>query len=308
MSIPAYQELYRDMLKTLSDGKSRSMSELRAALGDKFGIDEEQRKQLLPSGSQRLWDSRVGWAKTYLVKGGLLAQPKRGIVEITERGKQVLKEDPPVLDDKYLVRFPEFKEFATPTSRNGEGEEFVPEPIELDQTPEELIESAYQKMRRQIESELHERIMTCSPKFFEQLVVDLLLAMGYGGSRSDAGRAIGQSGDGGIDGIIKEDRLGLDTLYLQAKRWTGTVGRPEVQRFAGALHGQRANRGVMLSTGTFTREAHEYVGQVETRIILIDGNLLTQLMFEHGLGCSSQSTYDVKRIDSDYFEAEMEIG
>jgi restriction system protein len=170
------------------------------------------------------------------------------------------------------------------------------------QTPEEMIESAYQQLRKQIESEMLERIMACSPSFFEQLVVDLLLAMGYGGSRADAGRAIGQTGDGGIDGIIKEDKLGLDALYIQAKRWSGSVGRPEVQRFAGALHGQRAKKGVMLTTSTFTKEAYEYANAVDTKIVLIDGKLLAKLMIDHGLACASQSVYELKKIDNDYFD------
>lgn len=170
------------------------------------------------------------------------------------------------------------------------------------------METAYQKLRQQLESEMLERTLACTPSFFEQLVVDLLLLMGYGGSRRDAGQAIGQSGDGGIDGIIKEDRLGLDTLYIQAKRWSGSVGRPEVQRFAGALQGHRARKGVMITTSTFTKDAHEYANNVETKIVLIDGKRLTKLMFDFGLGCSTQSTFELKQIDSDYFDPDLANG
>lgn len=285
----------------MSDGHTRSMRELRDALAQKLGISENETSLLLPSGTQRVWDSRVSWAKTYLVKAGLLVQPKRGFVEITQRGRQALLEEPGIIDDKYLMRFPEFRDFA------GSGTNDSSEPSEnpaqaTSQTPEEMIESAYLQLRKQVESDMLNHIMVCTPSFFERLVVDLLLKMGYGGSRADAGKAIGRSGDGGIDGIIKEDKLGLETLYIQAKRWTNSVGRPEVQQFAGALHGQRAKKGVMITTSTFTREAYEYANQIDTRIVLIDGKELTGLMFDHGLGCTSQSVFELKAIDSDYFE------
>jgi len=302
MPIPAYQELYKDLLSLASDGKARSMREIRDALAEKLGINEDEKALLLPSGKQRVWDSRVGWAKTYLVKAGLLTQPKRGFVEIDQRGRQVLSEKPAVIDDNYLLRFQEFRDFAFPGTTNGTAETDVAPVSVSSQTPEEMMESAYLQLRLQVESDMLSRIMSCTPAFFEQLVVDLLVKMGYGGSRIDAGKAIGQSGDGGIDGIIKGDKLGLDALYIQAKRWTNSVGRPEVQRFAGALQGQRAKKGVMITTSTFTREAHEYANQVDTKIVLIDGKLLTQLMFDHGLGCASQSVFELKKVDSDYFE------
>jgi restriction system protein len=213
-----------------------------------------------------------------------------------------LAENPQVLDNNYLLKFPEFKDFTMAAGDNGSADELPIAALDTSQTPEEMMEGAYQRLRQQFESDLLSRIMACSPAFFEQLVVDLLVAMGYGGTRSDAGKAIGQSGDGGIDGIIKEDKLGLDTLYIQAKRWQNSVGRPEVQRFAGALHGQRARKGVMITTSRFTSDAHEYVAALETKIVLIDGNLLTRLMFDHNLGCASQSVFEVKKIDSDYFD------
>lgn len=293
-----------DILAIVSDGELRSIRELREALAQRLQLSDEQQSLLLPSGKQRVWDSRVGWAKTYLVKGGLLSQPARGFIKVTTRGLEVLSENPKVLDDKFLSRFTEFTEFVQPDAKAAE----EPKPLMTEQqtrTPEETMEFAYQQIRQQLEKEMLSRIMLCSASFFEQLVVDLLLKMGYGGSRLDAGQAIGQSGDGGIDGIIKEDRLGLDTLYIQAKRWQAVVGRPEVQRFAGALQGQRARKGIMITTSNFSRDAHDYVSHLETKIVLIDGRLLTQLMFEHGLGCATHSNYELKQIDGDYFESDL---
>lgn len=308
MPIPTYQELYPSLLALLANGKTLSMKEARESLATELKISKKDRAEHLPSGLQKIWDSRVGWAKTYLVKAQLLHQPARGFVQITPRGKQVLAEKPKLIDDKYLTRFAEFLEFYEPSRGETENTEPQTEIQQALKTPEELMETAYQKLRQQLESEMLERILACTPSFFEQLVVDLLLLMGYGGSRRDAGQAIGQSGDGGIDGIIKEDRLGLDTLYIQAKRWSSSVGRPEVQRFAGALQGHRAKKGVMITTSTFTKDAHEYANNVETKIVLIDGKRLTKLMFDFGLGCSTQSTFELKKIDSDYFDPDLANG
>jgi restriction system protein len=172
------------------------------------------------------------------------------------------------------------------------------------ETPEERMATAYQTLRADLQADLIEQVKSASPPFFERLVVDLLLAMGYGGSRQDAGRAIGKSGDGGIDGIIKEDKLGLDVIYIQAKRWEGTVGRPEVQKFAGALQGHRASKGVFITTSSFTREAEEYANAINTKLILINGAVLTELMIDHNVGVATTGTYELKRVDADYFEGE----
>jgi restriction system protein len=308
MPIPTYQELYPYILKLLANGKILSMKQLREALAKELKLSNADLEELLPSARQRVWDSRVGWAKTYLVKAQLVAQPARGCAQITERGLKVLAEKPKLIDDKYLTRFAEFVEFYGPSHSDKEQSQNQSNELQAVRTPEELMESAYQTLRQQLEAEMLERILNCSTSFFEQLVVDLLLRMGYGGSRRDAGQAIGQSGDGGIDGIIKEDRLGLDTIYLQAKRWTGSVGRPDVQKFAGALQGHRAKKGVMITTSTFTKEAQEYAAAVETKIVLIDGKRLTKLMFDFGLGCSTQSTFELKKIDSDYFDPDYANG
>ena len=231
-------------------------------------------------------------------KAGLLESTRRGYFRITKRGLDVLDQQPAQIDTAYLRQFPEFVEFQTPKQRDKEEIQ-----LKLDEstTPEEEIESAYQKLRDDLSTELLEMVKGSSAAFFEQLVVDLLVAMGYGGTRKDAGQAIGRSGDGGIDGIIKEDRLGLDIVYLQAKKWDSTVGRPEIQKFAGALQGQRARRGVFITTSTFTTGAQEYVSRIDSKIVLIDGETLAQLMLDFDLGVTTVATYRLKRIDSDYF-------
>lgn len=313
MAIPTYQQIYRDMLQITSDGNDYSIAQLRQALATRLHLTQEDLELVLPSGTMRLWDSRVGWCKTYLVKAGLLMQPKRGVVRLTERGRDVLKENPEVLDDKYLLRFPEFREFALPSIKVQTGQQ-QPEPESVGNgNPREQLERGYERLRRQTELDMLERIKAAPPEFFERLVVDLLVKMGYGGSWHEVnsslvpGKVVGKSGDAGIDGVIKEDRLGLDTVYIQAKRWSGTaVGRPEVQQFAGALHGKRSRKGVMLTTSRFTPDAKEFVESIETKIVLVDGQQLVELMFDHNLGCSRQNLFEVKTVDEDYFENESE--
>ncbi|WP_323314147.1 restriction endonuclease [Anabaena cylindrica] len=223
--------------------------------------------------------------------------------QITDRGKNILIRNPSEINLKFLNQFPEFIEFKTTKKDNDKSE---PEIIEISETtPQESIEFGYQKIRKELELELLNRVKSCSPDFFERLVVDLLVKMGYGGSRRDAGRAIGKSGDGGIDGIIKEDKLGLDIVYIQAKRWDNTVvGRPEIQKFVGALHGQRARKGVFITTSRFSQEAREYVSIIDSKIVLIDGQELAQLMIDNHVGVSTVSIYEIKKIDSDYFTDE----
>jgi restriction system protein len=236
------------------------------------------------------------------MQAGLLAAPRRAISIITERGRQALRLQPERIDLRILNEYEEYREFRS--RRKTTGDE-VTDTTELEiqdsQTPEELLENAYLQVRRQIESELLAQIKSSPPDFLERVVVDLVVRMGYGGSRKDAGEALGRSGDEGIDGIIKEDPLGLDIIYLQAKRWEGSVGRPEIQKFAGALQGQRARKGIFITTSTFTADALEYTSRIETKIILIDGLRLSKLMFDHGVGVATASNYEVKRIDSDYF-------
>ncbi len=293
------------LLELAADGNEHSMRDARDRLALKFGLTEEEQNALLPSG-QRVFPNRVGWARTYLTKAGALETPRRGFFHISNRGRDILRDKPQRITAKLLEQFPEFSEFTSPQNRQ-EGHStdvgFMSGSLiaEDKQTPEEMLEAAYQGLRRQTATELLLRIKKSSAGFFEQLVVELLLAMGYGGSLREAGSAIGRSGDEGIDGIIKEDRLGLDVIYLQAKKWEGTVGRPEIQKFVGALHGKRAKKGVFITTGNFSSEAIEYVGNIEPKVVLIDGRQLAEFMIDFGIGVTESSTYQIKRIDSDYF-------
>lgn len=288
-------------LQFLADGQERSLGEAEQYLAAHFGLTSAERAEMLPSGQQGIFRNRVGWARTYLKKAGLIESPKRGVFIISERGKQVLAARPERIDVKYLEQWPEFREFRDASRTKSD----LPTKVDVsdaDATPEEAIESAHQGLREQLSQDLIARILSCSPAFFEQLVVELLVKMGYGGSRRDAGQRIGQSGDGGIDGIIKEDRLGLDVIFIQAKRWQGTVGRPDIQKFVGALQGQRAKKGVFITTSSYTAEAEAYAGQIDTKVVLIDGKQLASLMIDFDVGVSPAASYVVKRIDSDYFE------
>jgi restriction system protein len=301
MAIPDYQTCMLPFLRFLEDGQEHSLREAEEALATHFALTPSERAELLPSGQQGVFKNRIGWARTYLKKAGLVEAPRRGVFKITDRGGKTLKADPARIDGKFLEQFPEFIEFRE-LSKAESGTPAAITEASPRTTPEEEIELAYQGLRQQLAQELIARVLACPPSFFEQLVVELLVAMGYGGSRRDAGERIGQTGDGGIDGIIKEDRLGLDTIFIQAKRWQGSVGRPEIQKFVGALQGQRAKKGVFITTSSYTAEASEYASRIDTKVVLIDGRQLADLMIDFGIGVSASATYVVKRIDSDYFE------
>lgn len=288
-------------LAFLKDGNEHSLREAEEALAIEFNLSPAERAELLPSGQQGIFKNRIGWARTYLKKAGLLESPKRAVFKITERGQQALATNPTRMDAKYLEQWPEFIEFRD-ISKPITGSPPQPGLPLATTTPEEAIELAYQGLREQLAQELLGRILSCSPTFFEQLVVELLVKMGYGGSRRDAGERVGQSGDGGIDGIIKEDRLGLDTIFIQAKRWQESVGRPEIQKFVGALQGQRARKGVFITTSSYTADAIEYASRIDTKVVLIDGEQLAGLMMDFDVGVSASASYVVKRVDSDYFE------
>lgn len=305
MAIPDYQSLMLPLLKVAGDGKVHTKREALGVLAEQFKLTEDERKELLPSGNQAIFDNRVGWARTYLKKAVLIEYVQRGQFQITERGKSVLAKNPPRIDVPYLRQFPEFLEFHKKPSHTAIVQEQVDE-LEAVETPEELVASGYLNLRQQVEHELLLRVKDCPPEFFERLVVKLLTTIGYGGSLADAGKALGKSGDGGVDGVIKEDKLGLDQIYIQAKRWDDTtVGRPEIQKFVGALHGKRARKGIFITTSTFSKDAQEYANSVETKVILIDGSRLVELMFDYGVGVSTVNNYVVKRIDSDFFEDEV---
>lgn len=292
------------LLRNAGDGKERTSSDARETLANEFALSEEDKNQLLPSGKQSRFANRCAWATHYLQQAGLLRAPRRGVHQITDRGKDVLKQPPSRIDIRFLEQFPEFLEFRARKTDEGETKsaaESAAAQAESD-TPEEAMESAHSRMRVSLASELLGRVKLGSPRFFENLVVELLLQMGYGGSRRDAGQAIGRSGDEGIDGVISEDRLGLDIVYIQAKRWDGTVGRPEIQKFVGALHGKRAKKGVFITTGSFSSDAIAYVENIDPKVVLIDGRRLANLMIDFDVGVTTTTTYHTKRVDSDYFE------
>lgn len=303
MSIPDYQSIMLPFLKFSADNKEHSKKDAIEHLAGIFHISEEERGRLLESGLQSIFENRVGWANTYLKKAGLLVSPKRSYFKITSEGLAVLAKNPAKIDAKFLRQFPSFVEFQSIKKDKTESDS-VENENETARTPQELIEASYLKIKKDLAQDLLALVKQNSPRFFERLVVELLLSMGYGGSRSDAGQAIGQSHDGGIDGIIKEDKLGLDVVYLQAKRWENVVGSKEIRNFVGSLVGQKANKGVFITTSEFTKDALEYVKTIVHKVVLIDGEMLSQLMIENNVGVSKVVNYEVKKIDSDYFADE----
>lgn len=302
MAVPPFQEFMLPFLEFISDGKEHHISELFECLAQRFSLTEQDQKELLPSGRETRFKNRVYWTRVHLGQAKLLDSTGRGRFRITDRGHQLLASKPKRVDLKVLSQYPEFLEFRKRSSQ----EEVTAQPIqepESAQSPEELLETSYQSIRQQLAQSLLAQVQQAPPDFFEQLVVDLLVAMGYGGSRKDAGQAIGQSNDGGIDGIIKEDRLGLDIVYLQAKRWESPVGSPEVRNFTGSLEGHGAQKGVLITTSKFTKEATEFARRLQQKkLVLIDGEKLAELMMDFEVGVSRVATYTVQKIDPDYFE------
>lgn len=298
MPIPDYQHLMTPLLGVARDGKEHTLGDAIEQIALQLKLSDQDKKESLPSGRQARFDNRVGWARTYLKKAGLLESTGRGRFRITKRGLDVLKDHATDLNSRFLTRFSEFNEFQAAT-RTQKGEE-----ASGSQTPEETLELGYQRLKQALAQDLLERVKKSPPEFFEQLVVDLLVAMGYGGSKKDAGQAVGGSRDGGVDGTIKEDKLGLDVVYIQAKRWRDNVGRPTVQAFAGSLDGVRAKKGVLITTSRFSDDAKKYADRIEKRIVLIDGEQLAQLMIDHGIGVTEVASYTVKRTDLDYFGEE----
>jgi restriction system protein len=303
VAIPDYESCMIPLLKLLADGNLRTMKELSQQIADHFGLTDEERQRLLPSGQQSYINNRVGWAKSYLKKAGLLENPSRGKVRITEEGRSVLRDAPPAINCEYLMRYPSFVEFWKQKRRteSDEGEPETTATSESDRTPDEAIQTAYDEIRDALADDLLVQVMSCNPTFFERLVLDVLIAMGYGGALPDAGTHLGRAHDGGIDGIINEDKLGLDIICVQAKRWKDCVGRPIVQAFAGSMEAHRAKKGVLITTSTFSRDARDFVDRIERKIVLIDGQQLAQLMIDYDVGVASAKTYTIKKIDSDYF-------
>lgn len=304
MPVPGFQFISLPLLKMCADGEEWSVKAAKGPLADHFGLTEEERKELLPSGAAPRFSNRVAWAKTYMEQAGLLKRTRRGHFRITPTGVEVLANPPEVIDIQFLSQFDGFMSFRSKPSSSETDAPVATSTATMDETPEEQLQNAHQRLCDELASRLLDQIAEMSPEFFERLVLDLMLAMGYGGSREEAGALTDAGADGGIDGIINEDKLGLDTIYLQAKRWQGSVGRPEIHKFVGALHGRRARKGVFLTTSTFTRDAIEYASQIDTKVVLIDGRRLAELMIAHDVGCSPSHTFIIKRIDSDYFSEE----
>lgn len=304
MAIPDFQTIMLPLLRHTEDKQPHSHRETVEHLAKHFKLSEEELGALLPSGREPIFENRIGWARTYMKKALLIESPRRAIFQITSHGLDALKNNPQKIDNTFLSQYPEFRAFRTARAQDGDHAEQSAPSLNERSTPEETLQEAYEGIRKNLEVEILERVKGCSPAFFERLVVELVVKLGYGGSLRDAGKAIGRSGDGGIDGIIKEDQLGLDLIYLQAKRWDATVGRPEIQKFAGALQGHRAKKGVFLTTSEYSKDAMHYAAQIDSKIALIDGAKLARLMVDHGLGVSLVESYDVKRVDSDFFTEE----
>lgn len=300
MAIPDFQSIMLPLLRLLGDGKEHSSQECIRILAEHYNLTEEEKTEQLPSGKGILFNNRVAWGFAHMYKAGLLERPKRAHYQITDRGRKVLASKLDKISLKYLDQFPEHIAFRK-RADSQESETSKPTQSVPADTPEEALESAHQELKETLASDIIQAIMHCSSEFFEQLVVDVLVKMGYGGSRKEAGQAVGKAGDGGIDGIIKEDRLGLDIIYIQAKRWESVVGRPEIQKFAGALLGNHARKGILITSSYFSKDAIEYVSHIEGKIILIDGARLADLMIEYNVGTTTVATYEVKRLDSDYF-------
>ena len=303
MSIPDFQTLMRPLLELHGDKQEHLNRDLVNSLAEMFSITDEERREMLPSGRAKMFDNRVGWAKTYIANAGLIEAPRRGISVITEQGIALLSEHAGpinlrVLNNLNSSKTPREKRHTPNVDQGTPCEESDAYP----ETPEEAFENAYLKIRADVEQKIIQKILANPPEFLERVIIDLIVKMGYGGNRKDAGEAIGRTGDEGIDGIIKEDPLGLDIIYLQAKRYEGTVGRPDIQKFAGALQGQRAKKGIFITTSSYSKEAKDFVSKIDTKIILIDGPMLARLMFDHSVGVSVNTVYEAKRIDTDYFD------
>jgi restriction system protein len=304
MAIPDYQSLMLPILRIASDGQPHMTTDLVESLSSEFGLTPDDREQLLPSGQQRTIVNRTHWAVTYLAKTRLLERVGRGTIRITDRGREVLGRGLERIDIKLLAEFPELQAFRAGVA----GAKATPAAVPVaEQTPEEILEHTFAELRRTVEVDLLDRVIAGTPLFFEQLVVDLLQKMGYGGSHADAARRVGRTGDDGIDGVIDEDKLGLDAVYVQAKRWDPShpVRRPDLQAFAGSLEGQRASKGVFITTSRFTEDAAEYVTRIGRRIVLIDGQMLSRLMYDYGIGARAHRAYELRRVDGAYFEGDV---
>lgn len=301
MAVPDYQTLMLPLLKFFGDGKEYSIRDAVDKLAVELKLSDADLNEKIPSGTQTLLYNRIGWARIYMTKAGLLEKTRHSVYRITERGQAILAEQPKTINAKFLNRFPEFVEFRQRKSTGAKHSAKNGRQAHDTRTPEEILIDGYIEIRKSLAQELLENVMQCSPSFFERLVVELLVKIGYGGSWEDAARAVGQTNDGGIDGIIDEDRLGLDAIYIQAKRWQNTVSRPEIQKFVGALAGKGAQKGIFITTSSFSEGARKYAQDVNYKVVLIDGNRLAELMMDYDVGVTTVNSYHIKRVDSDFF-------
>jgi restriction system protein len=311
MAVPDFQSLMLPVLKRFADGTEQMPADIRGAMAEEFKLTAADLAVLLPSGKQATFSNRVAWSLGYLKQAGLLESPTRAHYRLTERGRELLKTQPDRIDISFLERYPDFQAFRHRVVEavepvTGAAPAFGVANIAAGPvlTPDEQIRVGAASLRQSLAVQLLERMKQASPAFFESVVVDLLVAMGYGGSHADAARVVGRSGDGGIDGVIKEDRLGLESIYVQAKRWEATVGRPTIQQFAGALAGHHARKGVVITTSAYSQEAIGYAETLPTTIVLIDGQQLAELMIEFGVGVSDVDTIRLRRVDEEYFGEE----
>ncbi len=308
MPIPEFNEIKAPAMQFFADGKPHRVSEIYDVLAKHFNLTEGELNEVLPSGTQRRWHNRANWACYDLYRAGLLDRPKRGVYIITETGRKVAEQKLKIIDRDFLMQFPQFVEFAQAAGTrraaksDGKALDHESDPTDGNKTPEELIGTAYEQLHAALRKEVLDLVKKMDPFLFERLVIDLLVAMGYGGSREEAARVTKASGDEGIDGVINEDRLGLDVIYVQAKRWQDTVGRREIQSFVGALAGKKAQKGIFITTSGFKDTATEYAKDVQQKLILIDGERLADLMIEHNIGVAPLHSYEIKRVDSDYFD------
>jgi len=299
-SIPQYHTLMLPLLKVMESGADMTTKQMRDAVAAHLELTAEALSQRLPSGTQTAFDNRMGWARTYLFKAGLIDRPRRATYAISQSGKQLLLNPPATIDTDFLRTYDQFKEFIGTGSNAREG--LAPNnETDNDLTPEEQIERGVRQIQGELKDEVLDRVKQLPPEGFEQLVLQLLVGMGYGGSMADV-QGVARGADGGVDGVVNQDHLGLDRIYIQAKRWEGSVGRPIIQGFVGALAGVGASKGVIMTTSTFAQPAQEYVKTLtDRRIILVDGKRLSELMVKHGIGVSTKQTFVVQRMDEDFF-------
>jgi restriction system protein len=309
MAIPDFQSIMLPLLKYISDGKEHNSKEVTQALANEYNLTKEERNELLPSGKSKTFTNRVAWAKAHLLSAGLIKSIKRGYYRISESGMEVLSKKPDQINMKYLDQFRDYKNWrkGDNNKKDDKKSEDKSETIESfqEKTPDEIIKEAHIELRQKLIQEVLTELKNCSPRYFERVVLDLLVKMGYGGSFDDAASMTSVTGDEGIDGEIKEDKLGLDTIYIQAKKWENMVGRPEIQKFLGALMGKNASKGVFITTSDYSKNAREFIKQIGgKKIVLIDGTQLAEYMIDHDLGVSISETIYIKTLDTDYFNEE----